>query len=74
METNINTALEYIHQVRTVNNLIQGVCARVSSGELSVNEAEGLWVVLEWQNKHLQQAAGAIESLTHEGAAQSRAA
>ncbi len=61
MDTKINNALECLHQVRSVNSLIQGVCARVSAGELSANEAEGLWVVLEWQNNQLKKAEGAIE-------------
>lgn len=64
METKINAALENIHQVMQVNKLIQGVCSRMSAGELSANEAEGLWVVLEWQNKQLKKAEGAIECVT----------
>lgn len=76
METKINNALECLHQVRSVNNLIQGVCTRISAGELSANEAEGLWVVLEWQNNHLKKAEGAIECVAelHGVAAPVRAA
>lgn len=71
MNTKIDNALENLHRVRAVNKFIQGVCARVpSSWELSANEAEGLWVLLEWQNKHLLQSERVIESLTHESAAQ----
>jgi hypothetical protein len=76
METKMNNVLESIHQVKVVNRLIQGVCARMSAGELSANEAEGLWVVLEWQNNHLTKVEGAIECVTklHGIAAQVRAA
>jgi hypothetical protein len=74
METKINNALEFIHQVRSVNNLMQGLCSRMSAGELSAKEAEGLWVLLDWQNNHLKKAEGAIESVTHGIAAQIRAA
>jgi hypothetical protein len=68
------SAVELINQVQSVNYLIQGVCARVKVAELSANEAEGLWMVLEWQNNVLQKAAGAIELATQERAAPARAA
>jgi len=76
METKINNALEFLHQVRSVNHLIQGVCMRITAGELSANEAEGLWVILDWQNNQLAVAEGAIKSVAklHGVAARARAA
>lgn len=58
-----NRALDAIHQVQQVNVLIQGLCARIPSAELSANEAEGLWVVLEWQNKKIAEAGAVIETI-----------
>lgn len=59
----INRALDAIHQVQQVNVLIQGICSRIPTAELSANEAQGLWVVLEWQNKNLEEAGAVIETI-----------
>lgn len=56
----LNEAIDTMHQVRQVNSLIQGVCARVGASELNSHEAGGLWVVLEWQNEKLRGAEGVI--------------
>jgi hypothetical protein len=55
-QNRINSALESIAQVRSVNNLIQGICSRLSAAELSEQEASGMWVLLEWQNERLKRA------------------
>lgn len=49
----LNEAIETMHQVQRVNQLIQGVCARIDAQELTKQEAAGLWAVLEWQNEKL---------------------
>lgn len=70
----INAALESLHQVRCVNNLIQGVCARMSAAELSATEAQGLWVVLEWQNEKVGNAEAIIKTMAVGRAANNAAA
>lgn len=58
----INSALEVFEQVRAVNRLLQGLCARIESGELSKQEAEGLYLVLEWQSQQMLHAEGVIKT------------
>lgn len=58
----VNRALETMQQVRNVNALIQGICMRISVSELTDQEAEGLWTILEWQNQNLAAAEGVIKT------------
>lgn len=44
---------ETICQLLSVNKLLQGICARVDRHELTQVEAEGIYIVLEWQNEKL---------------------
>lgn len=57
-----NSALETFEQVRAVNRLLQGLCARIECGELSKQEAQGLYVVLEWQSQQMLHAEGVIKT------------
>ena len=59
----LNRALESFQNVRAVNNLIQGICQRIPAGELTEKEAEGLYVVLEWQSQQMLHAEGVIKTM-----------
>lgn len=61
--TRVNRALETFEKVRAVNCLIQGLCTRMDGQELTEIEAEGLYVVLEWQNFQMQQAEAVIKTV-----------
>jgi hypothetical protein len=58
-----NNALETLEQVRAVNCLIQGMCSRMRESEMSESEAVGLFVLLDWQNKHVEAAEGIIKTV-----------
>jgi hypothetical protein len=59
----LNGALETLKQIRDVNSLIQGLCARMSGGELTESDAEGLYIMLEWQDKQMVQAEVIIKAV-----------
>lgn len=67
-------ALETLHQVRCVNELIQGVCSRMAVSELSAAEAQGLWVVLDWQNERVGNTEAIIKTMAQGEAANSETA
>ena len=60
--------------MRFVNALIQGLCARTTSNELSSSEARGLMIVLEWQNEKLLGAEVIVKNVLSKQAALVRAA
>lgn len=47
-------AIDILHQVRSVNHLVQGLCARAKSEELNKSEAEGLFHLMDWQNEKIK--------------------
>lgn len=55
----INNAVDTLHDIRCVNGLIQGLCSRVEKFELTSHEANGLAVIMEWQNERISK----VESL-----------
>ncbi len=59
----VNRALETFEQIRAVNSLIQGLCSRMDAQELTEGEAEGLYVILEWQNYQMLQAEAVIKTV-----------
>lgn len=48
---------EIISQVICVNELLKGVCCRLSASELNKVEGRGLYHLLDWQNEKLKQVA-----------------
>jgi hypothetical protein len=67
-------SLDTFQEVRFVNTLIQGLCARTASNELGGNEARGLMVVLEWQNEKLKGAEAIVQTVLNKQAALVRVA
>lgn len=72
--TKFNNALETLEQVRAVNSLIQGLCARMSASELSAQEAAGLYVLLEWQNRQMEKAEEVLKTVYSNQVALAKAA
>lgn len=67
-------SLDTFHEVRMVNALIQGLCARTETNDLGSAETLGLMVVLEWQNKKILEAEAGIQTVLNKQAALVRAA
>jgi hypothetical protein len=51
--SSVPAAIDMLHQVRSVNHLIQGLCSRLPSAELSQGEGEGLYHLMDWQNEKI---------------------
>lgn len=61
--TKVHNALENLQRVRAVNSLLQGICRRIEGEELTETEAEGLYVVLEWQNQQMLNSEAVIKTV-----------
>lgn len=54
-------AIDVLHQVRTVNNLIQGLCSRLHIAELSEQEGAGIYHIIDWQNEKIMEVENSID-------------
>lgn len=71
---NLISSLDTFHEVRLVNSLIQGLCARSEANEFGSAEVRGLMVVLEWQNEKIKGAEAGINMVLKKKAALFKAA
>lgn len=67
-------SLDTFADVRSVNVLIQGLCARTVANDLGSGEARGLMVVLGWQNEKMLSAEAEIQNILKNKAAHIKAA
>ncbi len=66
-------SLDTFSEVRSVNNLIQGLCARSAKDDIAGKEAQGLMVVLQWQNEKMLAAEAGVQTILNSKTAQIRA-
>jgi hypothetical protein len=66
-------SLDTFQEVRSVNALIQGICARSANSDLGGSETKGLAVVLSWQNEKMLAAEGMVQTVLKEKTARERA-
>lgn len=67
-------SLDTLHEVRMVNNLIQVLCGNTQANDLGVGEANGLLVLMQWQNEKLLGAEAGIKTVLINHAALVKAA
>ena len=66
-------SLDTFQEIRSVNTLIQGLCARSANSDLGGFEARGLAVVLAWQNEKMLVAEQMVETVLNQKTAPVRA-